>query len=716
MADDTPRSAVSVAGSDGLAAFAQEWAVAVISTSHSPVSRGEVELVLIGLATHLAKLLHADPFDPQPATEDGRKLVTENFGTAGALNVTLSLLGAKLLPAAGIAVTPQNTERLAKLTGFLAAGYLDAVRDRLFDEQEMIKTAVFRARDAAERARVASEARFHAVFQSTAVGIAITDLAGKIELTNPALGVILDRPDEELIGQALIDLCDQESVSNVTSGFADVVDGVRNQYIRDVSFVGGDGEPVWTRLSMSLVQTEFGTPVHAVAMIEDITDLHLLRQDQLVHSLTDQLTGLPNRTQFMSTLDAAVRDAKPGQNIALCYVDLDGFKVINDGVGHEFGDRLLRRVGKTLRQAFPEKNATVARVGGDGFGVLLAETHGGLEFSERITEVLRDLAEPDYVDGETGVGVSASVGIVERPAFGLTAAELVQAAELATHRAKANGKAQWELYDPELDRRDRERFRLAAAIPGALETNEFAITLQPVADLTDRSLVGFHTSVRWHHPKLGVLRPKDFFQLAEETGFMIPLSRWVLEETGRQMKRWQAAYGDALPLVMLNMNQRMAEEQDLIKILREVIEDTGLPVDKMRLNIPSDVVVDRYGETLDNLAFFDAIDVKVIVSGFGNGNAGMVDLRSLPIHGVSTSAKMTRSVLSSPPGSPFEHGITHLVQATTEMNLPLIANGVDDAAGAARLVALGINAGAGPYLGAPVSPEAAEQLIIAGRC
>ncbi|HWC78713.1 MAG TPA: EAL domain-containing protein [Pseudonocardiaceae bacterium] len=716
MADEHPRLAVPETGTDSLTAFVREWAIAAISTSHTPVSRGEVELVLREIAAHLVKLLHAEPFDPQTAAEDGRRLVTENFATSAALNHTLRLLGNGLLPAAGLPQTAPWLDRLAQVTGSFSAGYVEAVRDRLFDEQEMIKTAVFRARDAAERARLASEARFHAVFQSTAVGIAIADLSGHIELTNPSLGVILGRPDADLVDRPLAELCTDEDAPKVADGFATAVHGPDSQYVGDVSFIGGDGEPVWTRLSISLVKTEYGAPSHAVTMVEDISDLHLLRQDQLVHALRDQLTGLPNRTQFMSTLGDALRKAQPGEHIALCYVDLDGFKVINDGVGHEFGDELLRRVAHTLLTAFPEPNATVARIGGDGFAVLLTASRGGSEFSERVSDMLQLLTEPIFVDNETGVGVSASAGIVERPAFGLTAGELVQAAELTTHRAKVNGKAQWELYDPELDERDRRRFRLAAAIPGALETNEFAITFQPIADLDDRTLAGFHTSVRWHHPKLGLLRPKDFFDLAEETGFIVPLGRWVLEETGRLMARWYAEHGEAMPIVTLSMTDRLAREQDLIKMLREIIDDTGLPVSKLRLSIPSDVVVDRFGETLDNLGFFDGIDVKVIVSGYGNGNVGLVNLRELPIHGVSTSAKATRAVIGSGPDSPFAQGLGHLVSLTKQLDVPLIANGVADAAAARLLTDLGVRVGAGPYLGEPVEPDAASRLIATGRC
>lgn len=716
MADEQPRAAAPDAVPNGLTAFAAQWAVAVLRTTHIPVSRAEVEVVLRDIAVDLTKLVRAEQFDARHAEEAGRRLVAEQIATSAALTRTLHLLSTQLLPATGLPETQPWLGRLAELTSHLAAGYLEAVRDRLFDQQEMIKTAVFRARESSERARLATEARFRAVFQSTAVGIAITDLGGRIELTNPALSTILSRSDGDLAGQSLLGLIHRADVAKANTGFTEVVNGRRSKFVRDISFADPDGEQVWTRLSATLVRDEFDEQTHMVTMVEDISDLHLLRHDQLVHALRDQLTGLPNRTQFMSTLDETLRNATEQDRVALCYVDLDGFKIVNDGIGHEFGDQMLVRVANMLRDAFPEPTTTVARVGGDGFGILVTGTRSGFDVSERIAEALEQLTEPVYVDNETGVAVSASVGIVERPAFGLTAAELVQAAEVTTHRAKANGKAQWELYDPDLDARDRGRFRLGASIPGALETNEFVVTFQPVAQLTDRALVGLHASVYWEHPKLGKLRPIDFLDLAEETGFIVPLGRWVIEQVGAWMAKWSRDFGDRMPTVGVNLSPRLAREQDLIKILREVIEQTGLPADKLHLGVPSDVAIDRYGEPLDNLAFFESLGIKVVISSFGNGNVGMVNLRELPIDGVSTSSKLTKAFGAAPENSPFEKGIRHLVRLTDELRIPMVANGVDTAKVAKRLVKVGARLGAGPLFGPPGTPEEAERLITAGSC
>jgi diguanylate cyclase (GGDEF)-like protein/PAS domain S-box-containing protein len=700
----------------GLTALAGRWAVDAVAISQMPFSRDDVERTLRELATDLVTQLTAEPFDPSAGAAAGRRLVVNNFTGSEALGQALSVLGTELLTAAGLPSTKHWQHRLNLLTAALAAGYVDALRDRLFDEQELIKQAVFRARDASERARMASEARFRAVFQSIAVGIAITDLSGQIELVNPALCTILHRPDAELVKERLCALIAEEDREIAMAGFDAVVAGERRQYIKDVGFSDRDGEPVWTRLSISLVKAETGEPTHAVTMVEDISDLHLLRREQLSHSLRDQLTGLPNRTRFISTLESVLRNSEPEQHIALCYLDLDGFKIINDGVGHQVGDNVLRRVAHTLTEEFKNDDATVARVGGDGFAVLITGTTGGFAVTQRIENVLADLAEPVYDDGETGVGVSASVGIVERPAGGVSAEELVRTAEVTVHRAKVNGKAQWELYDEKLDERDRTRFKLGAAISGGLETNEFVLSYQPVGRLVDRSLAALHTVLRWNHPRLGLLGPDEFLGLAEETGFGVHLGRWMLDEVGRQMGDWWDKFGEAMPEIGLSLTPRMARDQDLIQIIRTVIESTGMPVQRLWAGIRSTVAVDDHGEPLENLGFLTDIDVRAVITGYGNGNFGLIDLYALPIAGVSISARVTRAFTSSPAGSPFEQGLRQLVEVADELVIPVIANGVDTVQMSERLQEIGIRLGGGKLMGGPNSADDAAKLIAAGHC
>jgi diguanylate cyclase (GGDEF)-like protein/PAS domain S-box-containing protein len=681
--------------------LARNWTAIALATSHLGMSRADIEAFLLDITEALVDLLRAEPFDAAPAAQTGAELVGINLTGADALDGTLRLLGNDLLGAAGLEFDQHWHTRLTALTSALVSGYVVALRDRLFDDQEMIKKAVFRARDVAERARRATEARWQAVFHSTAAGIAITDLDGTVQMVNPALCEILSLTEEQLLDRPLGIRVTPEYAAQVLAAFGHVARGEHDKFVGDVSFLGEYGEPVWTRLSLSLVRDIVEEPAYAVAVVENISDLHLLRERQMSMSLEDQLTKLPNRTHFMSQLDSALQHAEAGENIALCYIDLDGFKIINDGVDHTTGDRVLKRVAATLSAAFPEPSATVARLGGDGFGVLLTGTKGSFGISERISAALQELAEPIYEDADTGVAVSASVGIVERPAAGMTSADLVRAAEITVHRAKQNGKAQWELFDAELDQEYRAQFQLGAAIPGALETGQFRVSYQPVRRLADGAPVGLRALLHWHHPKRGVLHPADFLDMAEETGFIVPMGRWMLEQACQQLAEWQGTFGDAALPVAIHLTARMAREQDLVQIIRDLLDQTKAPAAKLWLSVPAGVVVDDEGEPLENLATLRDINVRAVVHGFGAGSTGLVDLRTLPVDGVTVAPGVIRAFADAQDDhdSPFEHGLRQLVELTDRLHMPLVADGVDTVAVADRLRDTGLHYGSGAAFG-----------------
>jgi diguanylate cyclase (GGDEF)-like protein/PAS domain S-box-containing protein len=696
---------------DPLTSLATNWATIALATSHLAISRPDIEAFLRDVTEALVDLLRSVPFDPTPAAEAGAELVSINLTGNKALDETIRLLGSELLPAAGLPTDRHHHSLLTDLTGSLASGYVAALRERLFDEQEMIKKAVFRARDVAEHARRASEARWQAVFQSTAAGIAITDLDGVVRQVNPALCEMLGEPESALLGDPLTGRLSAAYAPQVLAAFGHVARGEHDKFVGDVSFRGQDGEPVWTRLSLSLVRDLTEAPEYAVAVVENISDLHLLRERQLSMSLVDQLTGLPNRTHFMSQLDTMLQQADD-ENIALCYVDLDGFKIINDGVDHTAGDRVLKRVAMTLRAAFPDPSV-VARIGGDGFAILLTGTKGSYPISERISAALEELAEPNYEEDGTGIAVSASVGIVERPASGLTSQELVRAAEITVHRAKLNGKAQWELFDADLHQEYRARFQLGAAIPGALESGEFQLSYQPVRTLRSGRLVALLAELEWHHPVRGVLRPVDFLDMAEETGFILPMGRWMLEEVCQQIADWVDTFGDLTPVVGVHLTPRLAREQDLVQMVRGVLDKTGAPAAKLRLSVPTTVVIDEDGEPLENLATLQDIDVGVVVSGFGAGNAGLVDLRKLPVEGVAISSGVVAAFAESDPGSPFEDGLRQLTDLADRLDVRVVGNGVDTQALAERLRGVGVLLGTGPAVGSPMTGAEVTQMLTA---
>jgi diguanylate cyclase (GGDEF)-like protein/PAS domain S-box-containing protein len=694
-----------------LASLARGWAALALATSHLAMSRTDMEAILLKITESLVDVLRSEPFDPDRAGDAGAQLVRINVTGTKALDSTIRLLGSELLGAAGLEYDRERQTRLTALTGALASGYVVALRDRLFDEQEMIKKAVFRARDVAERARRATEARWQAVFHSTAAGIGITDLDGTVRMVNPALCDILGQSEETLLEQPLTIRISPTYASRVRSAFGQVARGEHDKFVGDVSFVGRDGEEVWTRLSLSLVRDAAEEPEYAVAVVENITDLHLLRERQLNMTLADQLTNLPNRTAFMSQLDSALQHAEADENIALCYVDLDGFKIINDGVDHVTGDRVLKWVATTLQSAFPPP-AVVARIGGDGFAVLLTGTNGSYDISERISGALEVLAEPIYEDDQTGVAVSASVGIVERPAAGITSAELVRAAEITVHRAKLNGKAQWELFDAELDQEYRAQFQLGAAIPGALESGEFKVSYEPVHQLGEGTLAGFRGLLHWHHPRRGILAPTDFLDMAEETGFIVPMGRWMLDQACRQLAEWEDMFGDAMPPLTVHLTARMAREQDLVQIIRELLDRTKAPAAKLRLSIPASAAVDERGEPLENLYTLRDINVSAVLHGFGAGNTGLVDLRRLPVDGVTVAPAMIRSFADpSDEDSPFESGLRELAWLCERHKVQVIADGVDTQAIADRLRAVGVRYGSGAAVGEPMMPTDVTRLL-----
>ncbi|HEX3778876.1 MAG TPA: EAL domain-containing protein [Pseudonocardiaceae bacterium] len=692
-----------------LAAFAERWTVEVIRTSHIALQYSEVNALLLELSNELAELLTAQPFDPAPAGAIGTRLVVAHFTGSDALDRTLRVIGKEFLEAVDLPYDKTCYGLLTELTSALAGGYVEALRDRLFADQEMIKQAVFRARDIAERGRRASEARFRAVFNSSAVGIAIIDFSGQLQLINPVMGEILGYPPEELLRHNISELLAVEDAPKVLTAFEAITSGERTRYVGNVNFTGEDDEPRWTRLSLSLVREETGVPDYAVAVVEDISDLHLLRANQLTHALVDKLTGLPNHTQFMSVLDNTLAKAMPGERAALCYVDLDGFKIVNDGIGRATGDEVLKRVGNTLTAVFADQEAVVARIGGDGFAVLVTGTKRSLEVSQLITDALTELAEPVYYDA-IGIAVSASVGIVEREIQGIGSEELLRAAELTVHRAKAAGKAQWVLFDREAHDSEWASFQLGAAIPGALENGEFTVSYQPVARITDQRLAGLRAVMHWEHPRLGPLQQHEFLAMAEETGFIVAIGRWMLEEVFSKVSDWEERFGAATPTVAVGITGRLAREEDLVRIVKDTIAKTGVSPRRLRIGVPSSVAVDDHGDPLENLDALRDIDIQTLVEGFGTSNAGLVDLRTLAISGVAVAPSVIRAYAdAAEENSPFEQILSQIVRLSNQRQLRVIADGVETIDVANRLAGLGVELAAGPAFGAAVGPDQVEK-------
>jgi diguanylate cyclase (GGDEF)-like protein/PAS domain S-box-containing protein len=444
-----------------LTAFVHAWARAVTGTSYVSLGDGEVEERLGLLARRLADALLAEPFAAAPAVDVGAALVEAHFTGTATLSRTIALL--PRLPA-HLASDSQDVgglaDRVAELQGALAGGYARALQERTLDEQEAIRRAARTAREQAELALRASEARFSAVFAGAGIAIAVGDLDGRIVQANQALLDMLGYTLPQLHHRPMGELLHAEDAEGVWDLYRELLRGERDHARTERRLIRRDHGLLWAQLALSLVRDHHGEPSYLVAMGQDVTDRHRLQARLRYEALHDPLTRLPNRALFTQRLDHVLTHAAPGARVGLCLLDLDGFKVVNDRLGHDVGDQLLVAVSDRLDRRAESAGHLLARVGDDDFAILLEDTTDAGEAVAVAEGVLAALAEPFGIDGHA-LAVSAAVGVVDQPAAATHPTELLRAADTALSWAKAKGGNRYARYDPRRDAREIARYTLA---------------------------------------------------------------------------------------------------------------------------------------------------------------------------------------------------------------------------------------------------------------
>ena len=319
-----------------------------------------------------------------------------------------------------------------------------------------------------------------------------------------------------------------------------------------------------------------GTPVSdtSVSAFQEAVAAGYVRALVTYHSQHDPLTGLANRALFLDRLAAAV--ARPAGRIGLCCVDLDGFKPINDTLGHDVGDGLLVAVARRLAYPFAGLAVTVGRMGGDTFALLVEDPGGADVMVALAREALTRIEQPFTIRGHR-LGITASIGVVERPAAGTRTPEVVKDAESALHWARAAGPGRWAAYDPARQADDNTRMTLIASMRSALEAGQFSVVYQPIVGLPGGELRGVEALLRWNHPTLGILSPETFITLAEESGVITPIGRWVIDTACRQAAQWQLIRPGAAPFISVNLSPLQAQDPGFVGDVARALADTELP-------------------------------------------------------------------------------------------------------------------------------------------
>ncbi|MGH3655200.1 MAG: putative bifunctional diguanylate cyclase/phosphodiesterase, partial [Micromonosporaceae bacterium] len=453
-----------------------------------------------------------------------------------------------------------------------------------------------------------------------------------------------------------------------------------------------------------------GDPHYVVIMMHDVTERHRLYQRLRRQALHDPLTQLPNRMMFLDRLQERFDGGDAGGRIGLCYLDLDGFKAVNDSLGHDVGDELLIRLANRLHERLVPVGHLVARMGGDEFVILVDDCQHTDDAIAVARSILDAVNQPVLINGHK-LRATASVGVVERALDETDPADLMKAADITLYQAKISGKNRWAVYDADLDGQQTARHTLAATMPAALSSGELSIWYQPIVELVDGSPVGAEALIRWDHPEFGVLMPEQFLHLAEETGLIDQVGCWALGEACREAARWTRIRPERPPFLSLDLTAGQAREARIVEDVQAALSATGLPADRLQLELNGAATAVTEPVLCHNLEALAATGVRLAVDEFGTGTANLNSLRDLPVRALKLAGTFTAALDPSGTQSRVDTELVgSVIDLGRRLGLQVTAEGVDTTARLEQLQTMGCPTGQGALFPTGTAEEI-ERLI-----
>jgi diguanylate cyclase (GGDEF)-like protein/PAS domain S-box-containing protein len=461
-------------------------------------------------------------------------------------------------------------------------------------------------------------------------------------------------------------------------------------------------------VSVTSHRLEFQGRTAMLSSIQDVTERNGLERELRHRAFHDALTELANRSLFANRLEHALaRQPRDGGSIGVIVLDLDGFKTVNDSLGHSVGDRLLFAVGERLLGAV-RAGDTVARLGGDEFAILLEDEPTIDQVAEHASRVVSCLARPFELAGKSLV-VTASAGVtLNRPGDGPD--ELIRNADMAMYLAKHDGKACVRRYEPWLHHAALDRLELEADLRRALDREELVLHYQPTVQLDDGAVTGFEALVRWQHPRRGLLGPMEFIPLAEETGLITELGRWILGEACGQARDWQRRFGPGLTIAV-NVSARQLRDAALVDHVRDALAMSDLMPRALTLEITESVLMDNSDAAIARLHELKELGIRLAIDDFGTGYSSLNYLRALPVDIVKIDKVFIDGVASDREARGL---IKAILSMADTLDLQTVAEGVESLDQARRLEQLGAPLVQGFYYAQPLSVAAVEALMSTG--
>lgn len=565
-------------------------------------------------------------------------------------------------------------------------------------------------RDISERLRAhdalqQSERRFRTIVERSWSGVALLDASLRFALAGPSTQHLLGYAETELIGQPFIEFVHLDDRETAQALIEEVSSREDRDARGELRFLHKNGSWLWLEVYAQNLLSE-PTVGALVVNYRDISQKKLADKQIEYQAYYDMLTGLPNRFLFRDRVISALALARRhGNGIAVLYLDIDHFKLINDSLGHTFGDLLLAHIGARLHRSVRNSD-TISRFGGDEFSVLLLDVDSADHAAGVAKKILDCFSKPFHV-GKNELYVAASVGVACYPSDGHDVESLLKCADSAMHRAKELGRAQVQLYTPKMNERFVRRLSIEQNLRHAIDRGEFELHYQPIYDRTRREVSSFEALLRWNDPKRGTVPPAEFIVLAEETGMIVPIGEWVLQTACRQLREWSEAGAVNLG-VSVNVSAQQLQNAELVSAVKNAVETAGIDPSRLQIEITETIAVqtiDRSRRVLTDLKDFGA---SIAIDDFGTGQSSLIYLRRFPIDAVKLDKEFLRGVAEDETAAAVVRYVIGLAHA---LRLKVVAEGVETEEQYAVLRQYGCDLMQGYLFSRPIAASAVLPLL-----